>query len=173
MEKWKDIKGYEGLYQVSDQGRVKSFVRRKEGKILKLQTTYKGYLSVKVGGKRVAVHRKVAKAFIPNLDNKPQVNHIDGIKTNNNVDNLEWCTNSENQIHANKLGLRRTPKGEEVYNSIPVLQYDMKGNFIKRWGSQTTASEELKISHSQINACCLKKRHYKSAGGFIWKKEKE
>lgn len=111
MEIWKDIEGYKGLYQVSNLGRVKSLnrtVKRRnhydltlKGKIKPLHLDKKGYQRVQLSKdcklKTFKVHRMVAIAFIENKYNKPQVNHIDGIKHNNNVDNLEWVTNSENQ----------------------------------------------------------------------------
>ena len=109
-EIWKDIKGYEGLYQVSNLGRVKSLERkvlRSEGeyrtiseRILKPQTTLRGYqrigLHYKGINKLFRIHRLVAQAFIPNPDNKPEVNHIDGKTSNNRVDNLEWVTAAQN-----------------------------------------------------------------------------
>lgn len=108
QEIWKDIQGYEGLYQVSNFGNVRSlkYNHTKEIKLLKPQTTPKGYLWVCLKGKKVMVHRIVANTFISNLDNKTQVNHINGDKTDNRKENLEWCTNSENQLHAYKLGLQ-------------------------------------------------------------------
>lgn len=113
-EIWKDIEGYEGLYQVSNFGKVKSlnYKRQNKVKILKPSQTGKGafkgqgYLSLHLKNKQFKVHRLVAEAFIPNKENKPQINHKDGNKLNNNSNNLEWCTNSENQKHAWKNGLR-------------------------------------------------------------------
>jgi len=109
-ENWKDIAGYEGHYQISDCGRVKSL---KFGAELILAQAKTNYLSVSLwlDGKLkvVKVHRLVAEAFIPNMDNKPQVNHLDGNKFNNKVENLEWATRSENANHALALGLM--PKG--------------------------------------------------------------
>lgn len=122
MEKFKDIKGYEGLYQISNLGRVKSLrkeqllqksggIRVRDEKILSQQKHYKGYLTLKLSKenkqKRYKVHRLVAIAFIPNNENKLQVNHIDGVKSNNKAENLEWCTNLENQKHAAKTGLKK------------------------------------------------------------------
>lgn len=120
MEIWKKIKEY-GDYEVSNYGRVKSpdFILKtptgqsyiKKGKILKPFKDKKGYLycDLRVNGERkiVRVHRFVGMAFIPNTENKPQINHIDGNKENNNVQNLEWCTNSENQKHAFEKGLQK------------------------------------------------------------------
>lgn len=119
-EVWKDIKGYEGVYQVSNYGNLRSLTRTiddKNGKIkiikgksLKASTTSYGYKSVVfrngLNKENLRVHRLVAQAFIENKDNKPYVNHLDGNKANNRVDNLEWCTNSENMKHAFGTGLK-------------------------------------------------------------------
>ena len=106
-EVWKDI--YEE-YQISNLGRIKSLKWGKE-RILTPRKNFKGYMQIhiRVNGKDkvIKVHRLVAEAFIPNPDNKPQVNHIDGNKENNTSLNLEWCTNSENQLHAYKNGLQK------------------------------------------------------------------
>jgi hypothetical protein len=119
MEIYKDILGYEGLYQVSNFGNVKSVKRTVEIKInikrtineciLKPIKDSYGYLSVDLSknrlAKRIKIHRLVALAFIPNYKNKPIINHINGIKTDNITKNLEWCTYSENTIHSYKIGL--------------------------------------------------------------------
>ena len=104
LKKWKDIPGYEGLYCVSKDGEVYGV---KRGKLLKPFITEKGYALVDLYKNNVRkhkkVHRLVALAFIPNPDNKEQINHIDFDKLNNKVSNLEWCTNDENQSHAAKM----------------------------------------------------------------------
>lgn len=119
-EIWKDIEGFEGIYQISNCSRVKSLDREvkghkstwiKKGTIMKTTLNHKGYESIslcKNGTKQTAfTHRLVAIAFISNSENKPQINHKNGIKTDNRIENLEWCTNSENQIHAYENGLNK------------------------------------------------------------------
>lgn len=124
LEEWKDIEGYEDMYQVSNFGRVKSLSRllnNKDGffyskeKILKPRKNSRGYVCVvlnkKDGGKDKTIHRLVAEAFIPNPDNKETINHKDANQTNNHVDNLEWNTQKENVHHAMENGLfRKTDK---------------------------------------------------------------
>lgn len=122
-EEWRDIKGYEGRYQVSNKGRVKTVDRYKsDGRhqpeaIRKTELDRHGYefalLYNENGYKRHSVHVLVANVFIPNDDNKPQINHIDGNKINNNLNNLEWCTASENQLHARKIGLAVSRYGDD------------------------------------------------------------
>ena len=129
-EIWKPIEGYEDLYQVSSYGRVKSndrteickngLVRFREGKILKPHQNYNGYLWVSLckndKRKKNKIHRLVAQAFIPNINNKPQVNHIDGNKHNNNLKNLEWVTSKENMEHAIKKRSLGSSKRNEKPN---------------------------------------------------------
>lgn len=116
-EIWRPIKGYDDLYEISNFGRVKSLPKIRgrgvsQERILKPHIV-NGYVMVTLCKNNktfnASVHRLIAEAFIPNPDNKPQINHIDGNKSNNNIDNLEWCTPSENMIHAYKMGLK-TPE---------------------------------------------------------------
>ena len=98
MTEWRDVVGYEGLYEVSDEGDVKS----KRG-LRKQNYSHKGYLCKEGVAKYYFVHRLVAEAFVDNVDNKPYVNHIDEVKDNNNISNLEWCTSAENKQYSSKL----------------------------------------------------------------------
>lgn len=178
QEIWKDIEGYEGLYQVSNLGNVKSLNYRnmKKPHLLKPKVTHDGYyrLNLCKDGilKSRTIHILVARAFIPNPDNKPQVNHIDGNKQNNCVSNLEWVTGKENIRHAIDTGLRKIEnhkylKGSSHYASKPVLQYDLDGNFIKKWGCQQEAVRFYGCSKSMIgNAASGRLR---TAMGSIWR----
>lgn len=130
-EVWKQVEDYPDYY-ISNLGRLKSIDRyivdslgrktKRKGKLIKLHKSHKGYLRVKMinGDKHIttSIHRIMAKAFIPNPENKPQVNHINGIKTDNRIENLEWCTNQENQIHAIKNKLIKHNKGEKHHMSL-------------------------------------------------------
>ena len=185
-EIWKDIEGYEGLYQVSNFGKIKSLPKfinnnsksKKIGyyskeKILKPFYNPKGYLLIKLfkNNKNYTkkIHRLVAQAFVPNLNNLPQVNHKDGNKQNNKVNNLEWCTNKENQIHAWQHNLQKRRIGKDNPLSKKVYQYDLIGNFIKEWNSIQEVEKNLKISN--ISSVCYGKR--KTAGGYIWRYDKQ
>lgn len=117
MQEWRDIKGYEGKYQVSNLGNVKSlnFHRKNKECLLTPKIDKDGYLEIALykngKSKYYRIHRLVAIAFISNNENKKEVNHINGIKSDNRVDNLEWCTSSENQVHAYKTGLQKISGG--------------------------------------------------------------
>ena len=167
-EIWKDVP-FDSNYKVSNYGRIFS---KRTNKILKGELTEKGYIRVALTEhKRYLVHCIVAKTFIPNPENKPQVNHIDGNKQNNYVDNLEWCTQSENMRHALKTGLKIMPKGKDVYNARVIYQYDKNNNLIKRWECMSTASQTLKICQGDMARVCKGER--KTCGGYIWKYEEE
>lgn len=154
MELWQDI--FEG-YQVSNLGRVKSL---KRGRVLTLRKHHKGYMQVhlRVNGKDIMpkVHRLVAKAFIENPHDLPQINHINGDKTDNRVENLEWCTNSQNQKHCYSV-LKRKPFEKSV-----VCVEDNK-----LYSSSRVASRNLCIDNSCITKCCKGKRQ--TAGGYHWR----
>ena len=173
-EKWCDIKGFEGIYQVSNCGRVKSIVRYK--RIMKPALDRGGYLKICLTDfnhkkHTIKIHRLVAENFLENTKNKGQVNHIDGNKLNNRVDNLEWCTQSENMQHAFKNNLIHRGKGKESHRARAVCQYSLDGKFIKRWDCIADAERELKLRKNNISTCCRGKR--KTAHGFIWKYPEE
>lgn len=164
-EVFKDIKDYEGIYQISNFGRIKSLHNYRKNNILKPKIK-KGYyqIGLRKNNKRkwYSVHRLVAQTFLPNENNLPQVNHKDENKLNNNVNNLEWCSASYNNCYGTRI------KRVQEKTSKKVLQYDLKGNFIKEYNSLREATEKNNIkSISNISLCCNGK--YKQAGGYIWK----
>lgn len=170
QEIWKDIEGYEGVYQISNFGNIKKLNYNNSGfsKKLHIIKTKKDYYKIILDNKIFLIHRLVAETFIPNPKNKPQVNHIDGNKTNNNVTNLEWCTAQENIIHAYKIGLRKPiyKKGFESEKNRKVNQYDLQGNFLNSYYSIDYA-KSIYGKSSHIVECCQGKR--KQAKGYIWK----
>lgn len=174
-EMWKDIVGYEGLYWVSNLGNIKSKKCQ-----LKPILNEKGYckveLSKKGKRKRYFIHRLVAIHFIENTYSKEQINHKDGCKTNNCVNNLEWCTNLENQRHAIKNGLVNNKQRIQqainmgIINRKPVEQYSKDGKLIREYVSIKEASEETGINSRNIcNCLSIRQPKSKSAGGYIWK----
>ena len=185
-EIWKDIRGYEGLYQISDFGRVKSLKRTTTGKhirkvpekLIALNVNKDGYIQVNLWKdnklKRYKTSQLVALNFIDNPNNKLTVNHKDGIKSNNNIENLEWMTIKENLRHAYDMQLKKPPSD---YNKEMSRQYDIKhksksvnqidlksGNIIKTWFSMSDVSRSLNISVSCISKCCTGK--FKQTNGF-------
>jgi hypothetical protein len=179
-------------YFITSEGEVYS---RNTDRFLKKYYTNDGYEFVRLGQngifKTQRINRLGAKAFIPNPLNKPQVNHIDGIRDNNHFLNLEWCTQSENAIHSFRVLGRKSPMLGKIGNlkgrfginhprfgklmpkyfehkrSKNIEQYDLNGNFIKLWGNSREIQKELNLDRANIIKCC--KGLYKQCYGFIWK----
>jgi len=180
---WKDVKGFEGYYEVSNTGIIFSkcrFITDKndnqkqiDHKRLAQHINQNGYFCISLYknsiGKNFRVHRLVAEMFIPNPNNKPCINHIDGNKLNNSIENLEWVTHKENTIHAFKTGLQKgssTGKfGSDNKLSIPVSQI-ITGQINRIFGSRLEAERLTGISSRKIALCCNGKR--KTAGGYKW-----
>lgn len=184
MEIWKDIKNFEGYYQISNYGKVRSLdrfdgVRNRKGQNIKPALKNNGYLQVGLRKHRkrkyVSVHRLVAEHFINNPENKSQVNHIDGNKQNNCVSNLEWSTPGENLEHARRNGLIIMPKSEKNCNygkfgalsksAKPVIRYDIETGETKLYKAKILASEDG-FDPTGISKCCHKK--LKTHGGYKW-----
>ena len=170
MEQWKAISGYEGIYEVSDLGRVKSLKYGKE-KILKPQKTIGGYLHVdlcKDGKcKSITVHRLVAEAFIPNQNNLETVNHKDEDKTNNIVSNLEWMSLKDNINYGTHNKRASETQINDKNKSKSVQMFDRQGNLLAAFPSTHEANRKTGIHQGSISSCCLGK--LKSAGGYVWK----
>lgn len=180
---WKPVKGYEGLYVVSNTGQVRSLIRCE--KELKQNVTKRGYCSVELfrnkHSKRLLVHRLVAEAFVPNPDELPQVNHIDENPRNNFADNLEWCTAKYNMNYGDGAKRRHskidytTEKRKQVARkngkarAVPVMQ--IKDNTVLCvYENAKIASERTNVDHSHI--CDVANGKRKTAGGYVWKYER-
>lgn len=172
----KDIKGYEGMYAVTETGEVYSLSRlisngkgmvKTKPKALKPNKLTKGYLQVTlyVGKRRICklVHRLVAETFLPNPNGYDQINHIDGNKSNNNVSNLEWCNNSMNQLHAYKIGLQKSHIGGKPMRKVILAKGDKKISF-------KSVAEAARFLHdeggSNLNRVLKKQRHYNTIKGY-------
>jgi hypothetical protein len=159
-EEWREIiidgKNMKG-YSLSNLGRFKNT----KGIIMKnYKPHHSGYIYVRVNKKKYGLHQLVGQTFIPNTENRPFVNHIDGNKINNYLNNLEWATCAENNLHNHKIGLIKC-------YSRKIIQYDLEMNKIKQFNKILDASKELNICYSSIKAVLYKKQN--TAGGFIWK----
>ena len=166
IEEWKDIEGYEGLYQVSNLGNVRSLWFEKE-RLLKLYKDMKGYYRITLckNGRQQnrSVHRLVAEAFIPNIDNKPSIDHINTIKNDNRVENLRWVTNKENSNNP-------LTKEKQIKSKIskPILQLDKNMELVKKWNGVREIERELNYPHNNISKCCKNQYGFKSAYGYKW-----
>jgi hypothetical protein len=174
-EIYRDILGYEGMYQVSNLGNVKSlhYQNTNAEKVLTPIRHHGGYLIVHLGAKHIKmVHVLVAEAFLPNPESKKCVNHKDGNKHNNALPNLEWATHKENTEHAIKSGLRNphfnnAKSGVENAKSKSVYQCNMDGSVIKKWGCVSDAARALNCNPSQIVNVAVGRN--KTCRGFIWR----
>lgn len=177
-EIWRDIKDYDGLYQISNFIRIKRLTRmvkssygsmaEKKEKILRQQKSNNGYIGVSLEknnkSRFCSVHRLVAKTFISNTENKPDVNHIDGNKHNNNISNLEWVTKSENTIHSIRVLKNNNPFILNESKRKECIQISLDGFLLNIFESQLEAQRQTGISN--ISGCV--NGRYKTAGGYIW-----
>lgn len=194
-EIWKYIPGYEDKYQVSSFWRVKSiwiykfsihnnafWFFKERVHIPDIKRWYNSVCLYKwKQRKAMQIHRLVALTFIINTENKPCVNHINGIKNDNRIENLEWCTYSENILHAYKTWLKKITENNNFiknnptkwifwknhYSSVKVSQYDLEWNFIKTWDAIADIWRYMNIKNTNITRCCSWVRP--TAYGFIWK----
>lgn len=169
-EIWKDIPGYETLYQASNLGRIRSLYNRGGKYNILRQQIKRGYYQVGLRKDGIRkwhqVHRLIAFAFIPNAEMHPVVNHKNENKLDNRVENLEWCTVSYNNTYGDRI------KRVISKTSKPVLQYDLAGNFIKEYPSLREAGNSINVkSLANISQCCSGK--YKQANGYIWRYKSE
>lgn len=177
MEVWKDIDGFDGAYQVSNEGRIKSVTRKTTNgrgvseRILKKRVNERGYeyVCLQKNGKRksIKVHRAVASAFVENLYGYNQVNHKDEQKTNNNADNLEWCDAAYNSNYGTGK-IRAAKKRSERHENI-IVQYGINGERVREWKSPAEVQKKTgnKYKATNIVACCRKR--YKTSYGYIWR----
>lgn len=169
---WKPIREFP-LYEISSDGRVR---RVRENKVRKISIGKRGYpvLSLRKDKKTYirTLHRILAEAFIPNPDNLPEINHIDGDKTNYSLSNLEWCTHKHNDNHARRTGLR-TSDGDKA-----VIQYSLSGVLIAEYKSASEAARKTGASRSAITNVCNRRKNergyeHKTNRGYIWRWKEE
>lgn len=180
-EIWKDVPDYEGYYKVSNLGRIKSVLRhvnsgygsKRKVRERILKPSGVKYLSVELCKDGIhkyhSVHRLVAIAFIPNIYNKPCIDHIDTNPKNNRVDNLRWVTHSENLN--NEITSKRNSERQrnDEKKSFPVFQLDLNNNLLKEFPSMSEAERQTGIEVIDIKRACLGIKGRKTAGGYKWK----
>lgn len=176
IDEWKPIKDFENYY-INRNGEIKSTRAFKGTKtiILKSSLNNKGYKTITmIKNNKIytkTIHRLLMETFIPNPHNYKCINHKDGNKLNNSLDNLEWCDYGHNEKEAYRLGLKKPvwkdKKDNQHPNSKKVNQYDLEGNLIKKWNCISTIEKELGISVTSICNCCSGRS--KKAGNFIWR----
>jgi len=174
-EQWKDVVGYEGIYRVSNMGRIKSLSRKVDHeyskkifikeRILKGWLINSGYFSIGLSkdgyNSKKLIHRIVAEAFITNPENKPEINHKNGIKTDNRVENLEWCSSSHNKLHSFKMGLSPKPKrkgeknGRSKLTKNDVLQ--IRSIYPQGWLTQQEIADAYDVTQVHISRILLRK----------------
>ena len=169
MKDFKFIPNYENKYSINKNGDIYSHISKK---ILSPGINRGGYKTVCIGlkGRRISktVHRLVMITFSEIDPKRPVINHINGVKTDNRLENLEWCTVAENNKHAYETGLKRKRWDGNNPNAITVLQYSISGKLIQKFNSMAEAARVLKGSKSKISEACKLNKIYKN---FIWKKQ--
>ena len=172
MEIWKDIPEYEGLYQASNLGRIRSLYKSSEGVVLRPRNTKRYYMIALYKNKKrkdILIHKIVAQIFVENKENKPFVNHKDENTFNNNSNNLMWCTHQENMnwgTRNKRISLKNTDNPKRCKR---IIQYDKFGNYIREYASIKDACKQLNIKPCHIGECCENKYGRKTAYGYIWK----
>lgn len=167
MEQWKDVKGYEGLYQISNEGRVKSLNYKRMGieKVMRPQKDKNGYLIIHFCKNGIhynhKIHRLVAEAFIVNPNNSTEVNHINENKDDNRAENLEWCNRKYNMNYGTIIQRKRDKLTK------PILQLTTDGILIKEWNGAKEIQRETSYFQSNISRCCNGLQ--KTAYGYKWK----